>query len=229
MRLLRAGQRSTPPLNCGVRRSEDIMVGRAGLTVRLLFLFCAPCVGLAQEQTDSSALVRTFQESLPPDAVTNVKAIEANGFRIRTSRNKEFGESLKSTGNEFNSLFIDSDGTFSVGIENGRPMSTGGGLAIFHKDSGEPMLSVGDSDGDGKLDGLTYTVVEAKGEAVLSVTDYDVDGQPDVRLRRKDQFAEIWHKGQWYRIEKRGQLRGIVVDGDFKNLQREGNRLVVPD
>jgi hypothetical protein len=120
-------------------------------------------------------------------------------------------------------------GAFRVVLEKGRPMSTGGGLGIFHRQSGQPMLSAADRDGDGRLDVVTYAVVDGKGELLMDVVDYEADGQPDFRLHVKEQYFEVWHKDRWYRAEKRGATRGIVMNGKFVELQRVDNRWTVRD
>ncbi len=90
------------------------------------------------------------------------------------------------------------------------------------------MLSLGDSDGDGSLDLLTYSKVDKDGKVLLDVIDYEADGQPDLRIKFAEQYAELWHVDRWYRVEKREGRRGIVLNGVFVELKRESNRFIVP-
>ena len=41
-------------------------------------------------------------------------------------------------------------------------------------------------------------------------------------------YNEIWHVDRWYRVEKRGDQRGVILDGEFVELERQGDRPVVP-
>jgi hypothetical protein len=125
-------------------------------------------------------------------------------------------------------MSVTARGTFRTTVETGRPISMGGGIGVFHRESGQPMLAVSDSDGDGALDGLTYSRVDEDGEIVLTVIDYEADGQPDLRLNFADRYNELWYVDRWYRLEKRGDRQGIVVDGEFAEIRRENNRFVVP-
>lgn len=125
-------------------------------------------------------------------------------------------------------LQVTADQFFKVGVEKGRETPTSGGVAIFHRGTGQPMLSAGDRDGDGVFDVLTYTVVDAAGEPVVELVDYEADAQPDMRLHFKESYFEIWHLDRWCRIETREGRRGIVIDGGFVELERGDNRWIVP-
>ena len=94
---------------------------------------------------------------------------------------------------------VTADGMFRAGVEKGRPISAGGGVAIVHRDSGQPILSVADADGDGALDGLSYATVDDDGKVVVQVTDLNRNGR-----------------------------RGVVLSGEFVELKRENNRLIIP-
>jgi hypothetical protein len=62
----------------------------------------------------------------------------------------------------------------------------------------------------------------------VGIVDYEADGQPDMRINFKDHYFEIWHVDRWYLAEARDGRRGIVVDGEFVELQRGENRWIVP-
>jgi len=161
------------------------------------------------------------------DATSNVERFEANGFRVETEVGKELGADLKPTGREMAFLEVTADGIFRVGVEKGRDgMSRGGGVALFHRTTGQPMLTVGDRDGDGRIDILELFVLDENGEVAMVVDDYEADGQPDVRVHYKEHYVEIWYVDRWYRVEKREDRRGIVVDGAFVELEQRNNRLV---
>lgn len=201
---------------------------RIAIAASTLVALCAIDATAAQAPPAREEPLRLFSELIPPDAITQLQDFRVNGFRIQSSHNKELGTDFNPSGHEFQSTIITAEETFKTVMEKGRPSSKGGGLALFHRQSGEPILSVGDSDGDGRLDNLTYTSVDADGKATLSVTDYEADGQLDLRINFIDRYAELWHVDRWYRLEVREGRRGIIKDGTFVELERRNNRYYVP-
>ena len=162
------------------------------------------------------------------DNAANVAIYDTNGFHLESAEVAELGANFKPSASRFQVLSVTADDVFKVGIEKGRPMSTGGGVGIFHRETGTPMVSISDRNGDGRIDILTYAVLDENGQAVLDVVDYEADGQPDMRINFSDHYFEIWHVDRWYRAETRDGRRGIVVDSEFVELQRGENRWVVP-
>ena len=142
--------------------------------------------GTAQDGVQREELVTEFVRAMPVDATTNAEVYGINGFRVESSLNKELGADLKPNGNEFQLVSVTASGVFRAIVEKGRQMSTGGGFAVIHRDSGSPMLMAGDSDGDGSLDGLTYAKVDSDGKVLVEVTDYEADGQLDIRTNFAD-------------------------------------------
>lgn len=197
---------------------------------RALFAFVSlwPVVAGTQQPPSADDPIERFKGVLR-DATSDVERFETNGFRVEAETGAELGADLKPTGRSFAALEVSADGIFRVGIEKGRDgMSRGGGVALFHRASGWPMLSVGDRDGDGRIDILEYEVLDEQGAPVMSVVDYEADGQPDMRIHSKEHFWEIWHVDRWYRVERRVDHPGIVVDGKFVELEKRDNRWVVP-
>jgi hypothetical protein len=188
---------------------------------------CVIAATAADNTMSWDELTRDFAKTVAETTIS-AQTFDTNGFHIGSSRNNELGGDFKPNGQQFQMLNIRAEDTFKIGFEKGRAMSTGGGLAVFHRKSGVPVLSVGDSNGDGQLDGLTYTKTDADGSAVVTVTDYEVDGQADLRINFSARTFEIWHQDRWYRVENRGGLRGVVLNGTFVELRRDKNRLVLP-
>ena len=162
------------------------------------------------------------------DNMRNAEVYDTNGFHVESSEVGELGADLKPNGIRFQMLSVTADGTFRASVEKGRSISAGGGVAIFHRDSGQPLLSTGDSDGDGSLDALSYATVDQDGKVLVQVTDYEADGQPDIRINFAESYVELWHLDRWHRVENRNGRRGVVLDGDFVELSRENNRLIIP-
>ena len=162
------------------------------------------------------------------DNAANVAIYDTNGFHLESAEVAELGANFKPGASRFQVLSVTADDVFNVSIEKGRPMSTGGGVGIFHRETGTPMVSISDRNGDGRIDILTYAVLDESGQAILDVVDYEADGQPDMRINFRDHYFEIWHVDRWYRAETRDGRRGIVVDSEFVELQRGDNRWVVP-
>jgi hypothetical protein len=214
----------------GVRRTEELMRKRVVAATCAGLTFCFVVRSAAQDISTRDELEQ-LKESLAEtiaDNMTSAEVYDTNGFRVESAEVEELGASLKPNGTRFQMLSVTADGVFRVGIEKGRPMSTGGGVGIFHRETGTPMVSIGDRNGDGLVDILTYAVLDENGQVVLDVVDYEADGQPDMRINFRDHYFEIWHIERWYRTEVREGRRGIVIDGEFVELQRGENRWIVP-
>lgn len=202
------------------------VAGAAGTFLML----CVVGRGAAQDSATQEGVER-LKESLTKtidDNATNAAVYDTNGFHLESAEVAELGGDFKPDGTRFQVLSVTADNVFRVGVEKGRPMSTGGGVGIFHRDTGTPMVTVGDRNGDGRIDVLTYSVLDENGKAVLDVVDYEADGQADMRVNFRDHYFEIWHIDRWYRTESRDGRRGIVIDGEFVELKRGDNRWIVP-
>jgi hypothetical protein len=157
------------------------------------------------------------------------EVLETNGFRIESVGQSELGRDFEPNGNSFDYLEISADEIFRVGVEKGRAMSSGGSVGAYHRDTGKPMFVAADENGDGLIDLIAYTVLDESGERnMLEVIDYEADGQADMRLNFAEGYFEIWHDERWRRTEQRDGQRGIVVDGDFIELEMVNNRWIVP-
>jgi hypothetical protein len=168
-------------------------------------------------------LTRRIDDNLP-----NAGSFNTNGFRVEAAEVEELGADFTPSGERFEMLSVTAGGMFEVLVEKGRSISQGGGVAILHRLSGQPIVSTGDGDGDGLLDSITYSKLDEDGKALVTVIDYEADGQPDVRFNSAAGYTEIWHVDRWLRIERRGEQRGVILNGEFIELERQGNRRVVP-
>ena len=200
----------------------------AGMCAGLMFGFAARVAAQESNVQDELQQLKEVLTERIADSTTNAAVYDTNGFHVQAAELEELGATFKPNGTRFQQLWVTADDVFKVAIEKGRPMSTGGGVGIFHRKSGQPMVTVGDRNGDGLVDILTYAVLDETGEIVLDVVDYEADGQPDMRLNFKEHYFELWHIDRWYRTEVRDGRRGIVIDGTFVELRRGDNRWVVP-
>jgi len=193
-----------------------------------LSTLCVIAVSAAQEGISRDDAFKELLKRIPADAISNSQTFDTNGFHIESNRHRQLDEEFKPNGDEFAAVSARAPGSFTVAVTKAVPPTARHGVDIFHGDSGAPLLTLVDSDGDGRPDVLSYTNVDKAGIAILQVTDYDLDGQPDLRINFIDHYTEIWHVGKWYRVEKRDARRGIVLNGSFVELRRENNRDVVP-
>jgi hypothetical protein len=207
------------------------MCQRVWATTSAAFLFFFGIDALAQDPTADEDLERVTRSLAATIAanMTNTEIYDTNGFRLEASDNAELGADFRPNGSRFQLLSVSADGMFRVIVEKGRPSSQGAGAAIVHRESGAPMLSTSDADGDGRLDGVSYSRMDENGKTLLTVIDYEADGQADLRMHFADDFSEIWHSDRWYRIDKRDDRRGITLNGAFVELELHDNRFVVPD
>jgi hypothetical protein len=181
-----------------------------------------PAVGDELEQL-KEALSRTIDDNL-----SNAASFNTHGFRVAAAEVEELGGDFAPNGERFEMLSVTAGGMFEVLVEKGRSISQGGGVAIAHRVSGQPIVSTGDGDGDGLLDSITYSKLDEDGRALVTVIDYEADGQLDLRFNIAAGYTEIWHVDRWLRIERRGDQRGVILNGEFVELERQGNRRVVP-
>jgi hypothetical protein len=186
--------------------------------------------GAAQDRATQEELEQ-LKESLTQTIAANTTGAivyDTNGFHVESAEAPELSITFEPNGTRFQQLWVTADDVFKVVVEKGRSMSTGGGVGIFHRGTGYPMVSTADRNGDGLVDILTYAVLDENGKAILDVVDYEADGQADMRINFKDHYFELWHLDRWYRAENRDGRRGIVVDGEFVELRRGDNRWVIP-
>ena len=197
------------------------------LTAAVISISTLISIDAVVSQESNEQTVQTMMELMPADTITNAEVFESNGFRISASQNKELGADFQPSGNQFESVMITAEDIIKVAIEKGRPMSKGGGVGIFHRTTGVPMMSIADETGDGRIDILSYSVIGDDGKAIREVVDYEADGQADLRVHFDESYTEIWHKDRWHRIEERNGQRGIFLDGEFKKVENIQNRLEV--
>ena len=92
------------------------------------------------------------------------------------------------------------------------------GIGIFQAHTGEPYLTLRDSNGDGVFDLLTYASLSASGEWLGEVEDYGMDGQPDFILNSKKKTATVFYNGNWHPVSGLGSGSGATVSIDGETV-----------
>lgn len=95
------------------------------------------------------------------------------------------------------------------------------GLAVFQANTGEPYLTLGDTDGDGVFDMLVYYSLSAAGETLAAVEDYEMDGQPDFILNFEDNTGSVFYAGSWREVHDLGPntpKATVEIDGEVRQL-----------
>jgi len=206
-----------------ITRQENIMRNLRLLAACALTMSCLVTAGAAEESPTLDDLVREFAQRIPAGTVSNVRVLDMNVFHVESNRYKELGAGLQPDGKEFNSVVVSAPGAFRVAVSKGVPPTVRNGVDIFLANSGKSLLTLVDSDGDGRPDVLSYYAVDAAGNDTSQVIDYDMDGQPDYKIDFVHHRVELWHAGRWYTVEKRNGRRGIVLGGDFIVLEQKNS------
>ena len=160
------------------------------------------------------------------DADRRTTVFDVNDFHVESSKTDSYGPT--NNGEELHSLFVTTDSTFRITIQKGPPTKWGGSIALFHRETHLPLLGASDADGDGALDAVSYSRLDASGTRLLTFVDYDLDGQLDLRSSDVPGYDELWHLGQWHRIEVRNERPGILLEGEWVELSLANNRFTVP-
>jgi hypothetical protein len=201
---------------------------RRHLVLQVLLLIVAATSHAAESPPSREEVIAELTKRLPPGTVSNGRTFEVNGFHIESSRYRQVDTDFKPNGDEFQSVTVEAPDLFMISIDKGVPPTNRHGVGLFHRDSGTTLMSVSDENGDGALDFIQYSRVDAAGKVVMTVIDYEADGQADFRMNVVEQYNEMWQVDRWYKIEKRDGKTGITINGKFTEVQREKNRYVVP-
>jgi len=193
--------------------------------VLIAFIIFLPLVVLAGDSP-----IDEFSEKLRPlveESIHDLKTYKSNGFSIQTFKFSPIDPiKLKKENHIYSMAIIKGDQTPSIHIGLDTENKNSFGFTVYHSKTNEPIISTGDLDGDGKLDGLTYYVMDKNGKALMEIIDYGMDGS-DIRHHFDPKYSEIQYQNKWYKIEKKGDERGIYgiyINGEFKPLKNDGHR-----
>ena len=158
-------------------------------------------------------------------AIKSAKSIELDGFKLESVKANVLGKNFEpsSTTTHFFNVSNPNSVSINIGIDSNPKNSNG--AAIFQKKSGQPYVSVNDTDGDGVLDFLTYSVLNAEGELILSVEDFGMDGQADFKLNFLTGEAWVFWENEWRQAIGSNSERYIVVNEQRITLKDALDRL----
>ena len=185
------------------------------------------CVGLCADVPSHDDLVEMLAKVIPPGTVTDEHVVRADIFDVKTMKYRELSKELQLTDAQHTlaRVSVRDVPQLEIGIDRGSGTI---GVEIVDARTQANLLSVGKRDSQGRLDSLRYTVVDDAGNPQLEVIDYEMDGQADVRMHYgSPSFAEVWHADRWLRVERKGDARGVYINGQFRRVRSEGGRLRV--
>ena len=168
---------------------------------------------------------------IPKDTLFDAKGGEINGFVIESYRAKELDKDFKTTDKTYSNILVFSgknkEKSANVIMVRDREAPNSVGVAIMPPGQALPVVNVGDNDGDGHFDYISYSVVDKNGINYLEIFDYEMDGQPDMRINLRDHIFELWYIDKWYVVNKENDKQYVVVDGKRKAVVTENNRATV--
>lgn len=158
-------------------------------------------------------------------AIKSSKSIELDGFKLESVKANVLGKNFEpnSTTTHFFNVSNPNSVSINIGIDS-NPHRTYG-ATVFQKNSGQPYVSVNDTDGDGVLDFLTYSVLNAEGELILSVEDFGMDGQADLKLNFATGETWVFWENEWRKAVGANSKRYIVVNDQRITLKDALDRL----
>jgi hypothetical protein len=182
----------------------------------------------AEKGLSRDDMLRELSDLIPPGTISESHVMNSNGFTLAYDRYKQLGTDLKPNGKELQSIVVSASGAFNTQVVRGVLPTIDNGVSIYHRESGTPLLVLGDANGDGQPDFLSYSSADANGQITMTATDYDMDGQPDERIHLAQRYSEIWNVDHWYKVETRDGSRGIMMNDKFVELRKENGRWRVP-
>ena len=99
------------------------------------------------------------------------------------------------------------------------------GIGIFQQQTGVPIATFKDDDGDGVFDFIQYSALSVEGYSSATVEDFNMDGSPDFVLYLRDgkPAAKVAIGDEW--IDVNGVGTGsppsptVEIDGETKSLE----------
>ncbi len=96
-----------------------------------------------------------------------------------------------------------------------------GPRSVALTNGGEVLVSIDDHAASGRVDSISYGIVDPTDGQKYSVTDADADGRLDTKIGDHGGFVNI--NGKWCLMEKRAGQLGAHVDGKWEPLEKRGH------
>jgi len=103
---------------------------------------------------------------------------------------------------------------------NGTSVYIAGPSQIHIQSNDGSLVSIQDLGGTGRIDWVSYDVIDPIDGRKYNVTDANADGQLDTKIGDHAGFVNI--NGQWCRFEKRAGQLGAIVAGEWRPLEKRG-------
>ena len=167
---------------------------------------------VADEKKENELLEKLGGIIKKEGAIKDEKVVVLNGVRIETLRANQLGADLKKTDVSSIVVNISHPDSPSVGLSIDESKTKSTGIGIFQKGTGKPYVNIVDLNGDGVFDLLTYSILNKKGEWIAEIEDYGMNGVIDFRTFIKEKRSEVYYQNKWYKVQKEGNERWIVVN-----------------
>ena len=97
---------------------------------------------------------------------------------------------------------------------------------LYQKIDGTSHVEVLDSNGDGKVDLLRYSVFDEGGKELLQVEDHEIDGTLDQRWHKVEpSYFEIQHNRKWFRVYGKAQDMYIQTKSGMIEVRLNNGKL----
>ena len=183
------------------------------------------------KQPDDKKLIDKLAKLLEEKgAFKSISNAELDGFKMESAFYNALGKGLKPSKTTTHSLFISNQKTMNVSLSVDDNKENSNGVSIYQKNTGQSYVSVSDSDGDGVLDFITYSILDKDGKLLSSVEDFGMDGQIDFKIDFVKKTAWVFWENKWREsVREEGGVfiqfgdKKIAISDALKKLGRDSH------
>lgn len=104
-------------------------------------------------------------------------------------------------------------------------------ISIVLKDNSHGGVLLSDYDGDGTFEQLSYEILDPKSGKSGTVFDWDRDGETDFKIifsgdRNIPADVSVRLLGKWQKLIRKDGKSWVLIDGELKEINREGPKYV---